>query len=87
MTFSLSNPNKFPGAYKGGDPIVGVWTYNGFEPGVGPGMDATDLFLAVKYSNRFSMFFFPEVNPGDFFFHQRSAPDRGRRRLRGRPHR
>ena len=41
MTFSLPNPNKFPGAYKGGDPIVGVWTYNGFEPGVGPGMDAT----------------------------------------------
>ena len=68
MTFSLPNPNKFPGAYKGGDPIVGVWTYNGFEPGVGPGMDATDLFLAVKYSNRFSIFFFPEVNPGDFGF-------------------
>jgi hypothetical protein len=59
MTFSLPSPRLFPKAYKDGDPIFGVWRYDGFEPGVGPGMAATDLVLAVKYSNRFSMFFFP----------------------------
>ena len=68
MTFSFPNQNNFPGAYKNGEPIFGVWTYNGFEPGVGPGDDPIDLFLAVKYSNRFSVFFYNEVNPGDFGF-------------------
>ena len=68
MTFALPSPKLFPYAYKDGDPILGMWRYDGFEPGIGPGTAATDLFLAVKYSNRFSVFFLPEVNPGDTGF-------------------
>ena len=67
MTFSLPDPSRFPSAYKDGDPILGLWQYNGFEPGVGPGNTATDLFLAVKYSNQFNVFFYGEVNPGVFW--------------------
>ena len=68
MTFALPSPKLFPYAYKDGDPIIGMWRYDGFEPGIGPGTAATDLFLAVKYSNRFSVFFLPEVSPGDTGF-------------------
>lgn len=41
----------------------GKWTYNGFDPGVGPGQEPVDLYVVVKYGPVYSVFRYDLVDP------------------------
>ena len=51
------------------DSYSAQWAYHGFDPVLypdGPGLDAVDLFVAVKYATYISFFRYGGVEPGDF---------------------
>ena len=47
------------------EPIGGTWLYNGFPLLTPPGDDPIVLYVAVKYSNKFSIFEYDPTNPAD----------------------
>lgn len=47
------------------EPIGGTWLYNAFPILTPPGDDPIVLYLAVKYSNQFSVFEYDPTNPDD----------------------
>lgn len=49
----------------GADKIGGEWTYLAGDPNTPPGDETIDFYLVVKWSEEFSVFYYPEVDPED----------------------
>lgn len=63
MTPYVNATDGFQVSYVSG--TIGSWVYNGYPTGTPPEDDPVDLYVAVKYSTFFSVFYYQSVSVGD----------------------